>query len=120
MNKNVLILLPLLFITGCATQRYTWHGYDDHLYAYYKDPATRDKFIEHLKETILKGEKNNNVPPGIYAEYGYMLYEKQDYSDSIIYFQKEHDLWPESRYFMKKMIDNAQKMLSKNKPQGTD
>ncbi len=119
MNKSVLKLLPLLFLVGCATQKYTWNGYDDNLYAYYKNPASKEKFVEHLKETILRGEQNHNVPPGVYAEYGYMLYENQDFPGSITYFQKEHDLWLESRPFMEKMIDNAQKMLSKSQPKGS-
>ena len=120
MNKSFLKFLPLLLLVGgCATQKYTWNGYDDNLYAYYKNPANKEKFLQHLKETILIGEQNHNVPLGIYAEYGYLLYENQDFSDAIIYFQKEHDLWPESRFFMEKMIDNAKKMLSKSQPKGS-
>lgn len=113
MSKKFLNLLPLVFLVGCATQRYTWNGYDNSLYAYYKSPAEKERFIERIKETIAKGEQTGKIPPGIYAEYGYLCYEGQNYKDAIIYFQKEHDLWPESQPFMQKMILNAQNMLAK-------
>jgi len=113
MNKKLLYLIPLLFLVGCSSTRYAWNGYDAGLYSYYKNPADNEKFIERLEQTILQGEKTKNVPPGIYAEYGYVLYENQKFSDAIIYFKKESDTWPESRVFMEKMINNAQKMVDK-------
>jgi hypothetical protein len=108
-----LLLLPLIFFIGCATQRYTWNGYDNSLYAYYKTPAEKERFIERLKETITKAEQTGKIPPGIYAEYGYMCYEEQNYKDAIMYFQKEYDLWPEAQPFMERMIMNAKNMLVK-------
>ena len=113
MQKKLLALMPLMFLLGCVSQRYDWHGYDDHLYSYYKDPNQKEKFIEQLKEAIVEGEKTGKIPPGMYAEYGYLCYEGQDYKDAITYFQKEYDLWPESQFFMAKMISNAKTMLSK-------
>ena len=113
MNNKLVQIVALLFLGGCATQKYVWDGYDNTLYAYYKDPAGREKFVEKLKETILKAEQVGKVPPGIYAEYGYTLYEDKNFLEAINYFQKEHDLWPESRFFMEKMIKNAQNVLAK-------
>lgn len=114
MDKRLLNIIPLILLVGCASQKYTWHGYDNSLYAYYKSPEDKEKFIERLKEAIVKAEQNGNVPPGIYAEYGYMCYESQNYKDAITYFQKEYDLWPESQVFMQKMILNAKNLLAKN------
>ena len=117
MHKNLLIIIPLLFLGGCATQKYPWNGYDDSLYAYYKHPDNKQKYIEHLNDTITRAEQANlKVPPGIYAEYGYMFYEAQDYSKAIVYFHKEHDAWPESAFFMEKMIRDCQTELDKEKP----
>lgn len=114
MYKKLLVVIPLLLLTGCATQKYAWNGYDDSLYAYYKHPENKQKYIEHLNEIILNAEHANaKVPPGIYAEYGYMFYEGHDYSQAITCFQKEHDSWPESAFFMEKMIRDAKTMLEK-------
>lgn len=119
-KKLMLLFLPLLFLIGCTTQRYGWYGYDDKLYAYYKNPNEKEKFIERLKEVILRAEQNGNIPPGMYAEYGYLCFEGQNYKDAIAYFEKERNLWPESQIFMNKMIDNAQKMLYKNQNKGQE
>ena len=117
MSIKFLLLIPLLLLTGCATQKYCWNGYGDSLYSYYKHPENKQKYIEHLSETITKAEQANlKVPPGIYAEYGYMFYEAQDYSKAITYFHKEHDAWTESAFFMEKMIRDCQTMLDKTKP----
>ena len=117
MYKKLLVVIPLLLLTGCATQRYAWHGYDDSLYAYYKHPEDKAKYIEKLREIILKAEQTTaKVPPGIYAEYGYMFYEGNEYSQAIVYFQKEHDLWPESDFFMDKMIRDCKAMIDKAQP----
>lgn len=114
-NKRLLSIISLVFLAGCASQRYAWNGYDASLYRYYKNPAENEKFIERLHEIILKAEQAGKVPPGIYAEYGYTFYEKKDYGNAIVYFQKEHDAWPESKSFMEKMIVNAKSMMEKNK-----
>lgn len=115
MNKRLWSIIPLVFLIGCASQRYAWNGYDASLYGYYKNPADKEKFIERLREIILKAEQTGKVPPGIYAEYGYTFYEKKDYGNAIAYFQKERDAWPESKSFMEKMILNAKSMMEKNK-----
>lgn len=102
MNKMALALVGILFFSGCASKQYAWNGYDSGLYAFYKNPEDREKFVERLERIIEKAEKTKNVPPGIYAEYGYMLYEDQKLSEAIVYFEKERDAWPESGLLMEK------------------
>jgi hypothetical protein len=96
---------------GCATPtHYAWGSYDDTLYSHYKNPQEREKFVENLKKVLLESEQDGRkVPPGINAEYGYALYEEGQYTEAVVYFQKERDLWPESRVLMEKMIRNAQR-----------
>ncbi len=114
MCRKLLLLIPIIILSGCATQRYAWDGYDNSLYAYYKHPENKQKYIEHLSAIIQRAEQaNSKVPPGVYAEYGYMFYEAQDYSKAIVYFQKESGSWPESAYFMDKMIRDSHTMLDK-------
>ena len=71
-----------------------------------------DSFIKNLEQVIAKAEAKNKVPPGLYAEYGFVQYELENYSVAIDYFNREKALWPESIPFMDKMIINAQKMLN--------
>jgi hypothetical protein len=66
-----------------------------------------------LREVISEGEISGKVPPGVYAELGYLLYEKGSSVEAIIYFQKEYDKWSESQPLMVKMINNAKKIKMK-------
>jgi len=98
-------------LQGCATSTYyAWGAYDEALYAHYKDPQEREAFVENLKKVLLQAEQEGRrVPPGVNAEYGYALYEEGQYVEAVVYFQKERDLWPESRTLMEKMIRNAER-----------
>lgn len=99
----------LIFAAGCAPKtRYTWNNYDNKLYQHYKNPAEYDQFIEQLKEVIEDGEESGKVPPGIYAEYGFALYEKGNFPEASKYFKLESDKWRESRVIMTKMIQTAE------------
>jgi hypothetical protein len=106
----------LVVTAGCAPKtRYAWNEYDDKLYQHYKNPADYDQFVEQLKEIIEEAEAANKVPPGIYAEYGFALYEKANYPEAIKYFKLENDKWPESRVLMAKMIRVAQQRSNQGK-----
>lgn len=107
-SQVAFFIVLLFFLASCAPKTlYSWNGYDGVLLDYYKNPAEREQYVEALEEIILESEESGNIPPGLYAEYGYVFYEEGIYGKAIIYFQKEHDVWPESRIFMNKMIRNA-------------
>jgi hypothetical protein len=106
--KGCFVLCLFVFASGCAQKQYAWNGYDNKLYNHYKSPENLDEFIVSLKEVIDEGEQTGKVPPGIYAEYGFALYEKGNYPEAQKYFKLESDKWPESRVLMAKMISNAQ------------
>ena len=64
-----------------------------------------------LKTIILAAQQEGKtVPPGIYAEYGYALYEEGNAPEAIKYFERERDTWPESRVFMEKLIAIARRL----------
>lgn len=98
---------------GCATSQttYRWGNYEDALLAHYQNPQDQKAFVASLKTIILESERSGTkIPPGIYAEYGFALYEEGATADAIAYFQREADAWPASRAFMEKMVANAQRM----------
>lgn len=118
MKTKRLILLAGIFmiLTGCATQQYYWGDYEKSLYKYYKNPGNIDDLTENLADTIERGERKNKVPPGIYAEYGYVLLAQGKAKEAIIYFNKEKEKWPESTHLMNIMIRTANSG-QKNKPE---
>lgn len=115
MGKTSLSLLVslavlILLAQGCASGRkYSWGRYDTELYRHYKNPQDREAHLERLKEIMEKAETEDRVPPGLYAEYGYCLYELGSIDEAIPYFEKERAKWPESNVLMEKMIRNARR-----------
>ena len=104
-------MLLLVTVAGCHTtvsQRYEWGDYDPALYAYYKNPAKVADLTASLEAVIKDSESNREpVPPGIYAEYGYLQLQQGRGQDAARYFKQEEAHWPESRVFMDRMIQVA-------------
>lgn len=112
-KKLSLAIIMLLCLVGCApTTHYAWNGYDSKLYRYYKTPAESEQFATALYEIIDSVEVDGRIPPGIYAEYGYQLFERGKFDDAVIWFVKEKNTWPESDIFMNKMIEIAKNRQS--------
>jgi hypothetical protein len=97
-------------VIGCAGRQtmYHWGSYDAALYRHYQNPNEREAWITALKTIIGEAEREGRkVPPGLYAEYGYVLLEEGSTKEAIAYFEKEKARWPESAVLMDKMIRNA-------------
>ena len=112
MNFRLILIAPVLFVllSGCVTnhQRYEWGAYDPSLYAYYKDPAKEAALAESLTSIISTADsKHAQVPPGIYAEYGYLQLQQGKNLAAVELFRQEEAHWPESKVFMERMIKVA-------------
>jgi hypothetical protein len=95
-------------LAGCAPPAlYQWGDYEDSLYRRYvkEDIAGAEAY---LRETIVAGELKSRVPPGVYADYGFLLYRRGDYAGAIEYFEKEKRVFPESAALMSKLIERIQ------------
>jgi hypothetical protein len=110
-----LLSVGVLVITaGCETTSglYYWGNYEQSLYDYTKRPGEIDKYVESLGTIVAKGEEQDRVPPGLYAEYAYalMLAGRQD--ESVAFFDKERAKWPESDALIKVVLreDDAPKL----------
>ncbi len=116
--KKFLIVLCLcaagLGLTGCESHMYQWGGYQKYLLAYYKN-NDKVKFANALEKIIIRAETNDKIPPGLYGEMGYMLYDADRFGDAVEYFEKEKNTWPESTIVMDKMIRNCANAGSFNK-----
>ncbi len=111
-------VLPAVTVSGCAGNRmYAWGNYDETLYAHYKNPQDHEKNLENLKALVTEAETTGGgkVPPGLYAEYGFALYEAGQTDEAVKYFGKEKEKWPESTVIMDKMTRNARQQESTRK-----
>jgi hypothetical protein len=112
MNIRVPVIAPILagLMAGCVTthQRYDWGNYDPALYAYYKDPGKAADLAESLAAIISTADSDHAlVPPGIYAEYGYLQLQQGKNLAAVELFKQEETHWPESKVFMDRMIKVA-------------
>ena len=115
-TKYLCVLFLLFSLIGCVAQsRYNWSNYDTKMYKHYKTPAEREEFVQALKEVLDNAEQNGKVPPGLYAEYGFVMYEEGNTQQAILYYQKEATKWPESRAFMTKLIAIANNRATNQK-----
>jgi hypothetical protein len=95
-----------LTLVGCASPSiYHWGKFENGLHERYVslDHGQADAY---LLETIGVAEQQKlRVPPGAYADYGFLLFKRGDAKGAIAYFEKEKLLFPESSAFMNKLIE---------------
>ena len=101
------LLVSTLACTGCTTTHYAWGNYEHALYKYYKTPSEVETYADRLAEVIAAGEATGRVPPGMYAEYGYVLWVQGKADKAVVYFEREKQTWPESTHFMNLLIHNV-------------
>lgn len=113
------LIVLAVFLSGCAPQRmYYWGDYSKSLYQTKKNPSDQS-ILTHQQslENILEESKKNNlrVPPGVYAELGYVYFRQTQKNLAIQNFNMEKKLYPESALLMDRLI-NAVNIEDKPKP----
>jgi hypothetical protein len=109
--RAVVVLAFSLLLVGCAAPRlYNWGGYDQALYAGYKDvtkmEALRVKLETHVSAMELAKQK---VAPGLYAELGTLYLQSGATSKAIGLYSQERQAWPESAQLMTSLIQNLER-----------
>ena len=96
-------------LAGCARppQQYAWGDYSHALYQNYSGDHNTNTLAVKLAAIIADGEPSGKVPPGIYAEYGYLMLSAGKSREACSYFEKEKALYSESAFFMDRMIAAA-------------
>ncbi|MDR3366282.1 MAG: DUF4810 domain-containing protein [Prevotellaceae bacterium] len=112
MKKITFTILAALCLASCATQRplYSWYNYNTTSYSYLKnaDEKSTQELIETYQKIIEKQKGSRNVvPPGIYADYGFLLLQANKPEEGKAMLLQEIALYPESKVF----IDRILKMI---------
>tara|TARA_R110002050_G_scaffold292293_3_gene447558 strand:+ start:5719 stop:6066 length:348 start_codon:yes stop_codon:yes gene_type:complete len=113
MRKYLLAAVAVFTLASCARQKplYDWHDYDRSSYFYQKD--TDKESIKDLLDTyhdMIKEQKEGTrgvIPPGVYADYGFLLLQEGDIKKGSQMLERELKLYPESKIF----IDRILKMI---------
>jgi len=114
MKKLILFCFVIALATSCTTQKplYSWGNYDTASYNYLKnsdEKSTKDLMASY--QTIIDKQKGSRgvVPPGVYADYGFLLLQANKTKEGKAMLAKEVALYPESKIF----IDRILKMIEK-------
>lgn len=116
MKKTSLSLITILFLIsscGAPSTLYTWgnkkkYNYHNASYNYLK--VSDEKSINALKASyinIIEKQRGtrNTVPPGIYADYGFLLVSIDETEKGIQMLKQEMVLYPESKVFITRILN---------------
>ena len=107
---GIVALAMGLGLIGCGapTGMYDWGSYQTSVLNVYVDPSPeqrakdRQKLIDEVRKTELKGAQR--VPPGKYAQIGYLRLVDGDTRAARTYFQAEREAYPESKELMDTLL----------------
>lgn len=109
MKKILLLIIIALGGVSCATQTqlYNWKGYDDAVYAYTK--RSDEKSVESLMTVYTNLIQNSGgsrkvPPPGVCADYGFLLIQGGKVKEGKELLVKETVLYPESKQFVDRIL----------------
>lgn len=111
---SIAAVVATLSFTSCNTTKnlYSWHDYEDMTYKYSKRQTDelQVKVLEQYKKVMdhQKGVRGV-VPPGLYAEYGFLLYKTGKQAEGIEFLKKEISLYPESETYISRIIKQLEK-----------
>lgn len=105
----------LILLGGCAQSNqalYNYGAYSTRYYAYEQDlsPEKALELQQAIEEAIANAHdsQSGRVPPGMYANLGYLYLKQGDSAKAIEEFTLEKTLYPESARFMDSMIKKVQ------------
>ena len=114
MKKILLTLFAIMTITSCTTTTtlYSWYNYEDITYQYSKRKTDelQTKVLEQYQKLTEKQKGTRGmVPPGLYAEYGYLLYMTGKQEEGLKFLKEEIKLYPESEKYISRIIKQLEK-----------
>lgn len=97
-------------ISSCTVQKplYSYGNYETLSYNYLKnsDEKSTQDLIDAFKAIIEKQTGTRNVPPpGLYADYAFILLQIGKTEDGKALLQKEVELYPESAIFIDRILN---------------
>ncbi|MCR5394216.1 MAG: DUF4810 domain-containing protein [Bacteroidales bacterium] len=115
MKKVILfftICVGMMSLSSCATSTlYSWNDYEDASYEYSKvgSEEQKEKLIKQFEKMKKQTGLRKTVPPGYYAEYGFLLVKEGKTEEGVAMLKKEIELYPESTIYISRIIKQLEK-----------
>lgn len=114
MKKYIFTIIAAMTIVSCSTTKtlYSWYDYEDVTYQYNKKRTDelKIKVIEQYQKLTEKQKGARGVvPPGLNAEYGYLLYMTGKQEEGLKFLKEEINLYPESEKYISRIIKQLEK-----------
>jgi hypothetical protein len=107
---GLILIFSVSLLSGCVQPQplYNYSDYNESYYHYKKDMSEEStlKLQKSIEEAIDKaGEsRSGRVPPGMYANLGYIYLKGGNPKGAVLNFEKEKTTYPESAHFMDRII----------------
>ena len=114
MRKLFFLVGCVIAMASCSTQKslYSWYDSEDATYTYTKrgTEETLTKAMAQYELVINKQQGiRKTVPPGVNAEYGYLLYKPGKKDEGLALLKAEIKAYPESEKFISRIINQLEK-----------
>ncbi|MBQ6062787.1 MAG: DUF4810 domain-containing protein [Prevotella sp.] len=114
MKKNVILAVCIMAMASCQTQQslYSWYDSENATYTYTKRSTEETlTFAMAQYEKVISMQKGlrKSVPPGVNAEYGFLLYKAGKKEEGLTLLRAEIKAYPESEKFISRIINQLEK-----------
>ena len=114
MKKFIVSAVCVMAMASCQTQQslYSWYDSEDATYTYTKrgTEETLTKAMAQYEKVISKQKGLRKVaPPGVNAEYGYLLCKAGKKEEGLTLLRAEIKAYPESEKFISRIINQLEK-----------
>ena len=114
MRKVFLSFICMIALASCESQKslYSWYNSEEATYKYTKR-GTEELLTKAMAqyEKVIEKQKGVRkvVPPGVNAEYGYLLYKAGKKEEGLALLKAEIKAYPESEKFISRIINQLEK-----------
>lgn len=114
MRKYFIAAICVIALVSCQTNQslYSWYDSEDATYKYTKrgtDELLTKAMAQYEKVIEKQKGVRKVVPPGVNAEYGYLLYKAGKKEEGLALLRAEITAYPESEKFISRIIKQLEK-----------
>ena len=107
MKKIIFAVFGVIALVSCQTQQSLYSWYDSENATYVHTKRATDETLE--KVIAKQNGLRKTVPPGVNAEYGYLLCKAGRKQEGLTLLRAEIQAYPESEKFISRIINQLEK-----------